>query len=198
MTRTAGAPGSKGFEDIEMKKAMIGLLAVGLVTVLSSPARAATFTVDTFLSSILSDNSGQGYEEAQLELACSCLVTLQANVNLTDAEIGTDDAGNNYIDVDPSTPGFFLLKYGIGKKEEPKRDMFFFENIGELNKLVWTDFPQEEVAGNCRASLVLMVMPRLSSSGRNNSSVRSTTSFKTTVFNCSGVGRIACRNCVTM
>ena len=54
------------------------------------------------------------------------------------------------------------------------------------------------VAVNCRASFVLMVMPRFSTSGRNSSKVFSTTSFNETSFNCTGAGRIAPRNCVTM
>jgi PEP-CTERM motif-containing protein len=118
-----------------MRKAIwIALIAMGLVTGMSSTARAATYTVDTFLDAIASANSGQAYEEAQLEAACSCNVTLLSNVDTN--TFSTDDAGNRFIDVSPSTPGYFLLKFGTGNEGN---DMFFFQNIGELTKLVWTD-----------------------------------------------------------
>lgn len=112
------------------------LAAMALVVALGVPAQADPFTVDTLLTGIDSANSGQSYEEEQLELACGCSVTLLTNVGITDAGVQQDLAGNNFIDVDPSTPGYFLLKFGTGNTGN---DMFFFQNIGELTKLVWTD-----------------------------------------------------------
>jgi hypothetical protein len=97
------------------------------------PAQA--ITEDNLLSGIASDNSGQAYEEAQLELACTCDVTLLTNVNITDASVQHDGLVN-YIDVSPNTPGYFLLKFGTGNTGN---DMFFFENVNELTALAWTD-----------------------------------------------------------
>jgi PEP-CTERM motif len=110
------------------------LASVGLVGALYAPAQAATFTVDSLIGAIDSANSGQGYEEAQLEAACNCNVTLLSNVD--NPTVGTDDAGSNFIDVAPNEPGYFLLKFGTGNTGN---DMFFFANLPELTKLVWTD-----------------------------------------------------------
>jgi PEP-CTERM motif len=126
----------QGEEKVIMGKAkgIWALLAsVGLVGALYAPAQAATFTVDNLIGAIDSAQSGQAYEEAQLEAACGCDVTLLTNVD--NPTTGTDDAGSNFIDVAPNEPGFFLLKFG----DPGFNDMFFFENIGELTKLVWTD-----------------------------------------------------------
>jgi hypothetical protein len=112
------------------------LVSLALVGALCAPAQADTFTVDTLLDGIDSDNSGQAYEEEQLELACQCDVTLLSNVDITGAGVHTDDGGSNFIDVAPNEPGFFLLKFGTGNGGN---DMFFFQNIAELTKLVWTD-----------------------------------------------------------
>jgi hypothetical protein len=118
------------------------LVSLALVGALCAPAQAVTFTVDTLLDGIDSDNSGQAYEEEQLELACTnaglsnCDVTLLSNVDIDGAGVHTDDASNNFIDVAPNEPGFFLLKFGTGNGGN---DMFFFQNIDELTKLVWTD-----------------------------------------------------------
>ncbi len=111
----------------------MALLAIAVIG-FGSVAKADTFTPDTLIGAIDSAKSGQGYEEQQLELACNCNITLGTNVNTSTFQI--DDAGNNFIDVAPSTPGYFLLKFGTGNTGN---DMFFFQNIGELTKLVWTD-----------------------------------------------------------
>lgn len=112
------------------------LAAVALVATLAGRAQAATYTVDQLLGAIDSTNSGQAYEEAQLELACGCDVTLQTNVSYQNSNVQVDDAGSNYIDVAPSTPGYFILKFGTGNTGN---DMFFFRNLVDLTKLVWTD-----------------------------------------------------------
>ena len=78
---------------------LIALVALGSGTA----AKADTFTVDTLIGSINSANSGQGYETTQLEAACSCIVSLQTNVDTSTFSV--DDAGNNFIDVGSSTPG---------------------------------------------------------------------------------------------
>jgi hypothetical protein len=116
------------------KRIWVLLASVGLLGALYAPVQAATFTVDNLIGAIDSANSGQSYEEAQLELACGCNVTLLSNVD--NPTVGTDDAGSNFIDVAPNEPGFFLLKFGTGNTGN---DMFFFENLPELTKLVWTD-----------------------------------------------------------
>jgi hypothetical protein len=112
---------------------VMALLAIGVIG-FGSVAKADTFTVDTLIGAIASANSGQAYETAQLEAFCSCTVTLLDNVDTSTFSV--DDAGNNFLDVSPSTPGFFLLKFGTGNTGN---DMFFFQNIAELTKLVWTD-----------------------------------------------------------
>jgi MYXO-CTERM domain-containing protein len=112
----------------------LGLLIAVVALVSGTAAKADTFTVDTLIGAINSANSGQGYETQQLEAACNCTVSLQSNVDTSTFSV--DDAGNNFIDLGSSTPGYFLLKFGTGNTGN---DMFFFQNIGELSKLVWTD-----------------------------------------------------------
>jgi MYXO-CTERM domain-containing protein len=111
----------------------MALLAIAVIG-FGSVAKADSFVVDTLIGAIDSSNSGQGYETAQLELACSCSVSLLSNVNTSTFLV--DDNGSNYLDVDPNTPGYFLLKFGTGNTG---KDMFFFQNVGELTKLVWTN-----------------------------------------------------------
>lgn len=114
--------------------------AMALVATSGMPAHAVTYTVDTLIGAIDSASSGQAYEDAHLEAACGCTVTLLSNVTFSNAGVQQDEAGNNYINVAPNTPGYFLLKFG----NPGANDMFFFQNIGELSKLVWTDGQLEE------------------------------------------------------
>jgi hypothetical protein len=113
----------------------IGTLVAAMAFVLLVSVPAQAVTADTLIGSIDSAQSGQAYEEAQLEIACSCDITLLANVAFSDAGVQHDGAVN-YINVAPSTPGYFLLKFGTGNDGN---DMFFFQNIAELTLLAWTD-----------------------------------------------------------
>ena len=118
-----------------MKGKMISSFAAVALTLsmVATSAQAATYTVDLLLSATDSAQSGQSYETALLEAACNCDVTLLSNV--TTSTFLVDDASHNYLNVAPNEPGYFLLKFG----NPGANDMFFFKNIGELDKLVWTD-----------------------------------------------------------
>jgi hypothetical protein len=112
-------------------------LAIGVVFGLSlfaAQAQAAVYTLDTFLFSSDLGNSGDATEEAALETFLKAEVTMDDKVITNVAS--KDDAGNWYIDVAPDTPGYFLLKFGTGPGVA---DHYYFQNIGELTKLVFTN-----------------------------------------------------------
>ena len=62
--------------------------------------------------------------------------------------------------------------------------------------LIWAG--SSGALGSCRASFSSTVWARFSISGRSSSMVSRAMSFNETIFFCGGVGRMACRNCVTM
>jgi len=110
--------------------------------VVSQVASAAACNVDTVLGSANLGNSGMATEEAAMEAAAG-------GINLAfDAKFNNGDLGFNiqqcagdpnkfYIDIAPDTPGYFLLKFGIGGTDATA-DTFFFQNIAELSELVFT------------------------------------------------------------
>jgi hypothetical protein len=51
-----------------------------------------------------------------------------------------------YLDVAPTEPGYFLLKFGTGGTSATA-DTFFFQNIGEMTKLVWSDSQVQFLSG---------------------------------------------------
>jgi hypothetical protein len=112
---------------------------------LVSTANASVYTVDNFLFSADLKSSGDALETSTLEdwlkaNGTNITVTLDDKNNVPQAQ--KDDAGNWYFDIAPDEPGYFLVKFGTGKSGLP--DHYYFENTGELTKLVFTD---EQVSG---------------------------------------------------
>ncbi len=105
----------------------------------STPAQAVLIRgvevggLDTVIGKIDSANSSEAYEEAQLEAILGFNVTLASN-SLNGNTIS--DGGNRYIDVSPSAPRFYVLKFGNGNNPI---DMIFMQNGANLNFLAWSD-----------------------------------------------------------
>ena len=91
--------------------------------------------VDTFKCSQNSTNSGQSYEEDFVKTCTGKTVTLANNIGITDAGLLSEGI-YSAINVTPNAPGYFLLKFGTGNTGN---DMLVFENLADLNYLVWTD-----------------------------------------------------------
>jgi hypothetical protein len=51
-----------------------------------------------------------------------------------------------YLDINPATPGFFLLKFGTGGTSATA-NTFFFQNTGEMTKLVWSNEQVQFLSG---------------------------------------------------
>jgi hypothetical protein len=124
----------------------IAALAVSAALSLSfAPAAQAAFIVDTKIGESNLANSGDATELAAMELFAN-------NTNLIqDLKINSFTAIANgptswYLDVAPTTPGYFLLKFGTGGTSATA-DTFFFQNIGELTKLVWDNSQVQNLSG---------------------------------------------------
>lgn len=119
-------------------KTKIMLMSVGamaLVAMLGGQAHAVT--ADTFVSASTPANSGLGTEEALLETACGCELTLVTQID-TNINVQVDGLVN-YVDVAPDEPGFFLLKFGVGNTGSPTHYIFENNVVGEETLLAWTD-----------------------------------------------------------
>jgi hypothetical protein len=124
----------------------VAALAVSAALSLSfAPAAQAVFIVDTKIGESNLANSGDATELAAMELFAN-------NTNLIqDLKISSFTAISNgpnswYLDVAPTTPGYFLLKFGTGGTSATA-DTFFFQNIGELTKLVWDNSQVQNLSG---------------------------------------------------
>lgn len=124
------------------------LLVTGL---LACAGAANAYTVDTLLGSARLGNSGAATEANLL----SSLVggTWVADDRFNSGDIGfniqADGAGQWAIDVAPSEPGYFILKFGTGSFPNTTHDTYVFENIAELGLLVFTDAQVSFLTGGC-------------------------------------------------
>jgi hypothetical protein len=128
-------------------------LGIGVVFGLGlfvTQAQASIYTVDTFLFSSDLGNSGDATEEAALETFLNVDVTMDDKVITNVAS--KDEAGNWYIDVAPDEPGYFLLKFGVAPGTA---DHYYFQNIGELTKLVFTNAQVGGLIGTGTAAMHL-------------------------------------------
>lgn len=117
------------------------------------PAAHAAYMVDTKIGQALLGNSGDATELAAMEAAAgdnNLVLDFKINVNTAALNPGTTDQW--FLDVTPDTPGYFLLKFGIGGTNATA-DTFFFQNIGELTKLVWANSQVQFLSGgNCSSN----------------------------------------------
>jgi len=130
---------------------------LGSIFLIPSTAQAG-YTVDTLIGKAQLQNSGDATELQAL----ASILGVNANTLTLDMKIDTPNgvpAALNpgtldqwFIDVAPDTPGYFMLKFGTGGTGALD-DHFFFQNIGELTKLVWSNSQVEFLTGgNCGAA----------------------------------------------
>lgn len=129
---------------------------------MASVALAATFAggaaqayaVDTKIGEALLPNSGDATELAALAsilgVAANTL-SLDFKINSVAANVFANPGGGWFLDVTPDAPGYFILKFGIGGTGATA-DHFFFQNVADLTKLVWTDDQVQFLSGGCGAN----------------------------------------------
>ena len=127
------------------------LAGLALSALASQSAFAATYNVDELLGSVDSGSSGELVQRQGLADVLGVdlgLVTLDFKDESPAAT--QDDAGNWFLDVNPSEPGYFLVKFGVGAVAT-SHDTFFFRNLDEFTKLVFTDAQVDNITGGCGA-----------------------------------------------
>jgi hypothetical protein len=122
---------------INPRKTILSFAATALLGLCASQAQASVYTPDKFLFSEDLGNSGDTTEKATLENYLGAGTTLIQDYKGSLPGLQKDDAGHWYIDVAPDEPGYFVLKFGTGNTGLDNH--YYFENLGELTKLVFTD-----------------------------------------------------------
>ena len=137
---------------IRKNKMLLKKSLIAFALLLALPiAHAATFGLDNKIGEALLGNSGDATEKQALADALGIDVSEVTLVSKVSSGIGaTQNEGTIdewFIDVAPAEPGFYLLKFGIGGISATA-DTFFFENVAELTKLVWSNSQVQGITGS--------------------------------------------------
>jgi hypothetical protein len=130
-------------------RAPVTFTLLGCLAMAASPAHAG-FILDTKIGAANLGSSGDAVEMQALANILGVNVnTLTLDLKIT-APVAVQNVGTSdqwFLDVTPDTPGYFMLKFGNGAGATD--DHFFFKNIGELTKLVWSNSQVEFLTGGC-------------------------------------------------
>jgi hypothetical protein len=115
------------------------LASACIITMTLGLSTAHAYVLDQFLGSQDLANSGDGTELSAIESESG--VTTLVKLTKIDSNFsimlnpGTTD--QFVIDVGSLAPTYFLIKFGTGNTSFP--NTYFFKNVGELNKLVFSN-----------------------------------------------------------
>ena len=131
-----------------MKRALISSILAAAAALMCATS-ASAYTLDAFIKSASLASSGDAVERAFAEQYASSILVMDAKADVTAANVLANPGATNqhYIDVAPDQPGFFLLKFGTGGTGVTG-NTYFFQNIGELTKLVWSDAQVSDLTAN--------------------------------------------------
>lgn len=118
--------------------ALIRLKILAATVLLASASSGYATTVDTLLTSLTLGNSGNAAEIAALEAASGLAAGSLALVDKDNSVAFTALGPTMFqIDLGTSTPGYFLLKFGVGNTGHHTH--YFFQNLADLTKIVFTN-----------------------------------------------------------
>lgn len=137
---------------MKFKNLLGSLLFAGLA--LQATTSFAAYVADVKIGEANLGNSGDATELAALKAVTgidSLVQDFKIDFSMGDAFQNPGAPGQWVLDIAPDTPGYFILKFGIGGTSATA-DTFFFQNIGELTKLVWSNADVQFLSGSgdCR------------------------------------------------
>lgn len=134
-------------------KFFLGMLAAVVSAALLIPtAHAGLYLLDNKIGEA-NIVSGDQFELAKMEefvsyfLGVTTTLTNELKINTTSAS--SNGTGEWFLDVAPTEPGYFLVKFGNGGTGQESH--YFFQNIGEMDKLVFSDAQVNGLAGDGRS-----------------------------------------------
>lgn len=127
-------------------------LAVTAAVSFAAMSSASALTLDTLIDSASLGNSGDQSELNAIQAATGATLTLTGKVDTGAGNTAVADtvSGQWVIDVGSQQPGYFVLKFGTGNLGGD--DTYFFQNVGELDKLVFADSQVSFLTGGCGAN----------------------------------------------
>lgn len=127
-------------------------LAVTAAVSFAAMSSASALTLDSLIGSASLRNSGDQAELNAIQAAAGTTLTLTDKVDTGAGNTAVADtvSGQWVIDVGSQEPGYFVLKFGTGNLGG--NDTYFFQNVGELDKLVFSNEQVNFLTGACGAN----------------------------------------------
>ena len=134
--------------NLSFKKLLaLAVLSAGMV---ASSAHAGLYALDQFVgkANISSSDAAEAAYLNTLTGSTGYTKVAASSVTLVQNPGTTDEW---FIDVNPATPGYFMLKFGIGSTGYTE-DHYVFKNLADLTKLVFSDQQVDWLTGGCQAN----------------------------------------------
>ncbi len=118
---------------------ILATLVGAAIWIPSAQAAFIPYILDIKLGEARLGNSGDRNELADMETFAGDTNLVQDLKDKSFTAFVNDAAlGQWYLDVGPTGPGYFLLKFGTGNDKDIA-NTYFFQNTGEMTKLVWSN-----------------------------------------------------------
>lgn len=124
------------------------LLSVPMLA--SATPVASSVVVDRLIGQVKLGNSGNATELAELKRLTgddTLVLNSKINVNSSNTAKAVDGLASAWFLTDLAGPGYFALKFGTGNSNSA--NTFYFENLGDLTQLVWTNSQVNNLTGDC-------------------------------------------------
>jgi hypothetical protein len=125
---------------------MLATLVGAAIWIPSAQAAFIPYILDTKIGEALLKNSGDATELAAMEGFAGTNLVQDLKIDSFTAYENGVGSGEWYLDINPATPGYFLLNFGIGGTNATA-NTFFFQNTGEMTKLVWSNEQVQFLSG---------------------------------------------------
>ena len=134
----------------DMFKAALTTAVIAASMAIGNAQATPLYTLDTLIGSADMANSSDSDELAKLIFFAGLSLTEAAKITQDSAtfNIAQNPGTTNewFVNVDPSTPGYFMLKFAA---KPGAADHFFFKNVGELGQLVFSNSQVNNLTGDC-------------------------------------------------
>lgn len=114
---------------------------------LLSTSVAHAYVLDTKIGEAKLSNATDAAELNAIKSITGLDLVLDDKVYVNTALQNPGTMNQWYLDVAPTTPGYFALKFNISGTAATA-NTFFFQNIGELTKLVWENAQVQGLSGD--------------------------------------------------
>ncbi|MCA1247052.1 PEP-CTERM sorting domain-containing protein [Massilia sp. MS-15] len=135
---------------MKTSRSLLCSLLLSVPMLASATPVASSVVVDRLIGQVKLGNSGNATELAELKRLTgddTLVLSSKINVNSSNTAQAVDGLASAWFLTDLAGPGYFALKFGTGNSSSA--NIFYFENLGDLTQLMWTNSQVNKLTGDC-------------------------------------------------